>query len=120
MRLTFTMEEYIKLTEALSKHGEKELAESIRSKFKQSLPSKEGLVNKQKAGTTARKIVENKNNKRVDVAIAELIRRDELITVTSVSKEAKISYNTANKYKVRIKLAASEVKGKKENQSLYH
>lgn len=120
MRLTLTMEEYFVLTEALIRHGEKELAESIRDKFKKSFPSKEGMANKKEAAKTARKIVENRNNKKVDVAIAELIRKKEIITVTSVSKEAKISYNTANKYKIRIKLAASEEKGKKEDSHIYH
>ena len=52
--------------------------------------------------------------------IVELIRRKEAITVTNVAKEAKLAYNTANKYKVRIRLAASEEKYKKENSHQFH
>lgn len=120
MRLTLSMEEYTNLVEKLTIHGEKELVELIRAKFKKSLPTKEGMSNKQEGAKNARKKVENTNNKRIVIAIAELIRRKELITVTSVSKEAKLSYNTANKYKIRIKLAASDEKNKKENPHLFH
>ncbi|MFA9373321.1 MAG: hypothetical protein ACERKK_04090 [Poseidonibacter sp.] len=115
MRLTLTMDEYFKLTEILVKHKEIEMAELIREKFKDSLPSQEAFENKQNAGKKARAKVANRNNKKVDIAIEELIREKELITVTSVAKKANISYNTANKYKVRIQLAASNEKNKKEN-----
>ena len=120
MRLPLSMEEYDNLVEKLVLHDEQELVKLIRDKFKKSLPSKEGMSNKQEAGKNARKKVENINNKKIDIAIVELIRRKEAITVTNVSKEAKLSYNTANKYKVRIKLAASEEKNKKENPHLFH
>jgi thiazole synthase ThiGH ThiG subunit len=80
------MEEYDNLVEKLVLHDEQELVKLIRDKFRKLLPSKEGMFNKQEA-----------------------------ITVTNVAKEAKFSYNTANKHKVRIRLAASEEKYKKEN-----
>lgn len=114
MRLTLTTDEYLKLTEVLVKHKEEELADLIRKKFKDSLPSQEAFKNKQNAAKNARLKVANKNNRKVDIAIEELIREKELITITSVAKKANISYNTANKYKVRIKLAASEEKNKRE------
>ena len=120
MRLTLSMEEYDNLVEKLVLHDEQELVKLIRDKFKKSLPSKEGMSNKQEAGKNAIKKVENINNKKIDIAIVELIRRKEAITVTNVAKEAKLSYNTANKYKVRIRLAASEEKYKKENSHQFH
>ena len=65
MRLTLSMEEYDNLVEKLVLHDEQELVKLIRDRFKKSLPSKEGMSNKQEAGKNARKKVENINNKKI-------------------------------------------------------
>ena len=108
MRLTFTNEEYDLFKESFQKHGEDELMDLLLRKLKESLPSREAYINKQNAGINARKKVERKNNNRIDIAIGQLKRKKEKITVTSVSKEAGIAYNTAKKYKVRIQFAETD------------
>lgn len=120
MRITLSMDEYFKLVEALHKHKEVELTELIKERFKKSFPTKEGLENKQNAAKKARDQVKNRNNEKIDIVLESLIRRKEDITVTNVAKEANIAYNTANKYKVRIKLIASEEKAKRESSNIYH
>lgn len=119
MRITLSMDEYFKLVEVLNKHNEIEQANLIREKFNTSLPTKEVLKNKQNAAKKAREKVERRSNKKIDVALEELIRRKEDITITSVAKEANLAYNTANKYKVRIRLVASQEKDKRENPHFY-
>ena len=72
MRLTFTTEEYDLLYKTLQKHQEIELQNLLHKKFKESLPDKEGTANKIKSGKDARKLVERKNNVKVDYAIQTL------------------------------------------------
>lgn len=116
MRLTFTTEEYDLLYKTLHKHQESELQALLHKKFIESFPDKDGTANKIKAGKDARKLVERKNNVKIDYAIKALKSKNEKITVTSVAKEAKLSYNTANKYKVRITFA--EADRKRNNEKL--
>ena len=108
MRLTFTEKEYNLLQKILTKHQETEYSILLHRKFKKSFPTSEGLRNKQNGAIKARKKVEYKNNKKIDIAIHELIRKKEKISVTSISKEACISYNTAKKYKIRIDFAEAD------------
>lgn len=115
MRLTFTTEEYDLLYKTLHKHQESELQALLHKKFIESLPDKDGTANKIKAGKDARKLVERKNNVKVDYAIKALKSKNEKITVTSVAKEAGLSYNTANKYKVRITFAEADRNRNNEN-----
>lgn len=110
MRLTFTEEEYNELKEFLIDNGGHELSNLLHKKFKESLPTKEGYNNKIEGIKTTHKKNKMKSSNKIDLTIKELTRRKEKITISSVSKESGLSYNTVKQYKVRIDLAAFDLK----------
>ena len=109
MRLTFTDEEYDELIEILRKHGEVEYSAKLHSKFIESLPSPEGFQNKKNATKKAHGRNKRRSSSRVDIAIKDLERAKEDITISSVAKTAGMSYNTAKQYSVRIKLESARI-----------
>ena len=121
LRLSFSMEEIEELTEALAKHEEHKLATMIYKKQKKAFPTKEAHLKRTLAGVTSRKKVANKNFKKIEEFL-ELKKKDKnfTITVSSVAKELKLSYNTVNKYRDKVNFAEADRKRKfnikKENK----
>lgn len=97
MRLTFTKEELVKLKIALS--GNTEMTDLLNSKIRQSALSLESVANKQNATKNANAAKLQKSKKKIENAINLLRMENKKITVYSVSQVAKVSFNTAKKYK---------------------
>lgn len=118
MRITFSDDEYDELIEILRKHRELEYAEKMHKKYKESLPSAEGFQNKKNATKKAHGRNKRRSSSRVDIAIKDLERAKEDISISSVAKTAGMSYNTAKQYKVRIKLESARIKSIREEKNL--
>lgn len=113
LRLSFSIEEIEELQGILFKHKEIDFADKLHKKFKKAMPTKEAHAKRTIAGAESRKKVADKNVIKIENFL-EIKKKDKKfkITVSSVAKELKLSYNTVAKYKDKVNFAEADRKRK--------
>lgn len=103
LRISFKMQELNELITSLKDHGEEDLVYMLESKVKEYTPSRKARIGRVMGGVKAREKVQSINKKKIEAKLDEMLNsKDTKITITSVSKEIGLAYNTVNKYKDKI------------------
>lgn len=97
MRITLSHKELHQLQKLCVENDETELFNRLSHEEHKSIQSR--TVKKTKATQKATKVRQDVARKKIESTVNMMRLFNQKITVYSVSKEAQVSYNTANKYK---------------------